>query len=119
MPVKSVSVRLRALAFGVSLCALVGGFAVAQNAADLKVVKPLGPWGVDLDARDLKANPGDDFYKFAEGTWTDKLTIPSDRTRWGSFDELRELSDARSRAVIEKAAADKASKGEAQQIGAF
>jgi putative endopeptidase len=118
MTTKPLSVSLRALALGAGLTIALGGLALGQ-APDLKVVKPLGPWGVDLDARDMKTAPGDDFAKFTTGTWTDKLVIPADRTRWGSFDELRELSDARSRAVIEKVAADKAATGEAAQIGAF
>jgi putative endopeptidase len=119
MSCKPLSARKGALAAGVSLGILLGGVALAQGTSDLKTVKPLGPWGVDLDARDLNVKPGDDFYKFAEGSFTDKLVIPADRTRWGSFDVLRDLSDARSRAVIEKAAADKSAKGEAAQIGAF
>jgi putative endopeptidase len=114
-----LSVRLRASAVGVGLAVALGGYAIGQTQPDLKQVTSLGPWGVDLAARDLKAQPGDDFYQYAVGTWTDKLVIPADRTRWGSFDELRELSDTRGRAVIEKAAATKATSGEAAQIGAF
>ncbi|CAN5324770.1 M13 family metallopeptidase [soil metagenome] len=114
----SPSISLRALALGAGLAVALGGFALAQ-AGDLTKVNSLGPWGVDLSAGDKSVKPGDDFYRAIVGTWTDKLVIPADRTRWGSFDELRELSDARSRAVIEKAAATKGAKGEAAQIGAF
>lgn len=114
-----VSQRLAAMLAGAGLAILAGGAALGQSGSDLKQVQRLGAWGFDLTARDAATQPGDDFYKFAVGTWTDKLVIPADRTRWGSFDELRELSDARGRAVIEKAAADKAAKGEAAQIGAF
>lgn len=115
----SFSKTARALLIGAGLAVLSGGFAAAQDRTDLSKVQSLGPWGFDLSARDPKVAPGDDFYQNAVGTWSDKLQIPPDRTRWGSFDELRDLSDARGRAVIEKAAADRNAKGEAAQIGAF
>jgi putative endopeptidase len=62
--------------------------------------------------------PGDDFYKFANGNWDAKTSIPSDRTRYGNFDKLSELSEARTKAIIEGAAADKAATGEKAKIGA-
>jgi putative endopeptidase len=97
--------------------ALTATFALAQS-ADPLAAKRMGPWGFDLAGRDTSVAPGDDFARHATGGFMDRLTIPADRTRWGSFDELRELSDARSRAIIEAAAADPASP-EARQIGAL
>ena len=48
------------------------------------------------------------------------MQIPPDRTRWGSFIILRDLSDARSRKVIEDAAADRSNAaGEEAKVGAF
>ena len=61
----------------------------------------MGPWGFDLSARDASAKPGDDFFRFANGKGIDAITIPADRSSFGSFDTLAELSNARSRAVIE------------------
>lgn len=119
MTIQSKSLRLRALALGAGLCVAVGGFAFGQGQTDLKTAKSYGVWGVDLTARDSKIQAGDDFYSFAQGVGTEKMVIPADRTSWGSFYELRELSDARSRAVIDKAAATKSAKGEAAQIGTF
>jgi len=29
----------------------------------------IGPWGLDLAARDTSVKPGDDFYRYAEGHW--------------------------------------------------
>jgi putative endopeptidase len=85
--------------------------------AELAKAPRMGPWGFDRSGQDLSARPGDDFYRYVSGVYTDRLVIPSDRVNWGSFVQLRELSDARSRAVIEAAAATKNPSGEAAQIG--
>jgi len=77
-----------------------------------------GTWGFDLTGMDASVKPGDDFYKFANGTWDAKTEIPADRTRYGNFDKLAELSEARTKAIIEGAAADKAATGEKAKIGA-
>jgi putative endopeptidase len=77
-----------------------------------------GAWGFDLSGMDTSAKPGDDFYKFANGAWDAKTVIPSDRVRYGNFDKLAELSEARTKAIIEGAAADKAATGEKAKIGA-
>ena len=61
----------------------------------------MGTWGFDLANRDPTTKAGDDFFRFADGKGVDAMTIPADRSRFGSFDTLVELSDARSRAVIE------------------
>lgn len=77
-----------------------------------------GTWGFDLSGMDTSVKPGDDFYKFASGAWDAKTAIPSDRVRYGNFDKLSELSEARTKAIIEGAAADKAAIGEKAKIGA-
>jgi putative endopeptidase len=61
----------------------------------------MGPWGFDLANRDASTKAGDDFFRYADGKGVDAMTIPPDRSRFGSFDALVELSNARSRAVIE------------------
>ena len=42
--------------------------------------------GINLDLMDKSVKPGDDFFRYVNGTWFDKTEIPADRTRWGSFD---------------------------------
>lgn len=54
-----------------------------------------GTWGFDLAGRDTSVDPGDSFFRYANGAALDQLTIPSDRTSYGSFALLRELSDNR------------------------
>ena len=47
---------------------------------------------------DETVRPQDDFYNYVNGNWMKTAKIPSDRARWGSFDELRERTDV---AVLE------------------
>ena len=64
----------------------------------------LGTFGVETANMDRTVAPGDDFYKFVNGTWQAKTEIPADKASWGGFGILRDLSDQRTRAVIEDAA---------------
>lgn len=56
------------------------------------VIPALG-LGVDLENMDRSVRPQDDFFRYVNGGWLDRTTIPSDRSRWGSFDELRDIAD--------------------------
>ena len=49
--------------------------------------------GINLEYMDRTVKPSDNFFRFVNGTWLDNTEIPADRTRWGSFDELREKTD--------------------------
>jgi putative endopeptidase len=63
--------------------------------------------GIDLSLMDKSVKPGDDFFRYVNGTWSDKTEIPADKTRWGSFDELRQTTDRDALAILKEAAADK------------
>lgn len=102
------------------LAAVAGAFwASAAAARDLTTAPRYGAWGYDLSARDLGVRPGDDFFRYAEGRAVDAMRIPPDRSRYGAFDVLAELSAARSRAVIETAAADPSATEDEAKVGAF
>ncbi|GGB33616.1 zinc metalloprotease [Sphingomonas metalli] len=78
----------------------------------------LGTFGVDLTGMDTSVKPGDDFYRFVNGKWNDRTEIPADRSSWGGFGILRDLSDQRTRQVIEDSAkAPGATGGVGQKIG--
>ena len=78
---------------------------VAATAAVATTGKPkLGDFGVDLSAMDRNVKPGDDFYMYVNGGWMARTEIPADKASWGGFGILRDLSDQRTRAVIEDAA---------------
>jgi len=48
---------------------------------------------INLSYMDQSVRPQDDFYNFVNGNWMKTVEIPSDKARWGSFDELRENTD--------------------------
>jgi putative endopeptidase len=61
--------------------------------------------GINIDYIDTSVKPGDDFFRFVNGKWLDNNQIPDDRTRWGSFDELREKTDKDVQVILDKAIA--------------
>lgn len=63
--------------------------------------------GINVAFMDKSTNPADDFNRYVNGTWLDKTEIPADRTRWGSFDELRKNTDDDVMAILKEAINDK------------
>ena len=59
-----------------------------------------GAWGFDLTGMDKRVKPGDDWYRFVNGAWVDRTTIPADRSSFGAFAVLRDLSEVRMRSLI-------------------
>lgn len=71
--------------------------------------------GINLSYMDKKVKPQDDFFRYVNGTWVDNTQIPSDKTRWGSFDELRENTNNDALAILKQAAANKNLKSSSDQ----
>ncbi|AXB55864.1 M13 family metallopeptidase [Flavobacterium fluviale] len=59
--------------------------------------------GINVSYMDKKISPSQDFFKYVNGTWLDKTEIPSDRTTWGSFNELIKRTDKDVMAVLKDA----------------
>ena len=87
--------------------ALALAVALPAAAADLSAPR-MGAWGFDLSGRDPATPASEDFFRHANGVYLDGLEIPADRSSFGAFDMLRELSAQRMRAVLERAVADPA-----------
>ena len=51
--------------------------------------------GIDLDGMDKAVAPGDDFFRYANGTWLKTAEIPADRSSWGASSVLDELTAKR------------------------
>ena len=76
--------------------------------------------GLRLDAFNTEVRPQDDLFQFVNGTWYNETEMPADKSRIGSFLELRERNQERLRTLIETAAAEQADAGtNSQKIGDF
>ena len=93
--------RIHSLASTAAVSALALGLALStpafaeettddENTIVVTGSAKIGEYGLDLTARDLTADPGDDFERYASGAWIDRTEIPADRPSVGSFYNLRE-----------------------------
>lgn len=73
---------------------------------------------INTDYMDKTVRPQDDFYTFVNGNWMKTTEIPSDRSRWGSFDELRENTDIVSLGILKSLLGKEYKRGsDEQKIG--
>ena len=77
------------------------------------------PKYIDPANMDLSVKPGDNFYLYANGNWIKKNPVPASKTRWGSFDMLREESSKRLQSLLEEAAKNPGKDRLTQMIGDF
>ena len=74
---------------------------------------------IDKSNMDLTVKPGNNFYQYANGNWVKNNPVPASKTRWGSFDELREESSKRLQILLEDAAKNTGRDRKTQVIGDF
>ncbi|MBE0393650.1 M13 family metallopeptidase [Flavobacterium sp. PL002] len=75
------------------------GFSEMQAQTKEAIKEP----GINTTFFDTKVKPADNFFRYVNGTWLDKTEIPSDRTSWGSFNELLKKTDADALAILKEA----------------
>ena len=75
-----------------------------------------GPWGVALADRDTRVKPGDDFFRYVNGSWLDRTPIAPDRITAGVDVVLTDEAEAQVRAIAEEEAAKPSGPG-GKQIG--
>ena len=103
------------LGFRIRLGPLVTGLLALLTAAPLTAQGP-----VDLSAIDRSVRVQDDLYSFVNGTWLKNTPIPADKSNYGAFIQLDDLSRERIRAIVEQAAAADAPAGsDARKVGDF
>src|ERR671911_1203678 len=61
----------------------------------------LGTFGFDTAGMNPAVKPGDDFYEFANGTWAKNTPIPADKSNYGTFNVLQDLSQQRVRDLLD------------------
>jgi putative endopeptidase len=70
----------------------------------------IGTFGFDEAGMNRAVAPGDDFYEFSNGTWAKKTPIPSDKSNYGAFNVLADLSQQRVRDILDAAKNDPSSR---------
>ena len=98
------------------LLALCGGLVHAQTSTSGAAASASG---IDLGAIDKSADPCDNFYQYACGTWLKDHPVPPDQGRWGRFDELHERNQKILREIAEDAAQNPKRSPLDQKIGDF
>jgi putative endopeptidase len=84
--------------------ALAGSVAGAQDARTSD--KPqFGAWGLDLSAMDKQVLPGNDFNRYASGTWLARTQIPADKPMASLRYLMSDRTEARLHELMSKAAA--------------
>ena len=81
----------------------------ATASAPLKSRAQIGSYGFDATGMNLAIAPGNDFYGHANGKWAKATPIPADKSNYGSFNILQDLSDARTHDLLDTAAKDPSS----------
>lgn len=70
----------------------------------------LGTYGFDTAGMDPTVKPGDEFYDHANGGWARSHPIPADKSSFGMFTVLDDLSKTRTREILDAAKGDPQSK---------
>src|SRR6266496_950178 len=80
----------------IALLAVLTLFVTSIFAADTTTApanaKRYGTWGFDLEGMDRTVKPGDDFFGYVNGHWAATTQIPTDKTAYGAFAVLGDLS---------------------------
>jgi putative endopeptidase len=87
---------LRALLL-LALC--INPLAYAADAPPAKL--KYGTWGFDLAGMDTTTEPGDDFFRYANGTWIDKTQIPPDKPAYSLRLAMTDLTEQRLHDMME------------------
>ena len=94
------------------------GFAVASPALGQDAIAAEPP--VDKSGFDSEIRPQDDLFKYVNGKWLKETEIPADKSNYGSFIALSDLSQQRCNEMIkELSEEDNEAGSDAQKVGDF
>ena len=96
----------------IAACLVLSGAALAAT-------PPAQQHGLDVAGIDKSVAPGDDFFRYANGSWLKTTEIPADRSSYGSGVQLTELTAERTAELIRTAAAKAAAGTEGRKIGDY
>lgn len=103
-------------------CGVIVGAMVVMNSGRADEDSTESPKsGIDKQHFKLSIKPGDDFYKYVNGTWLDEFEIPADKSNYGSFTGLADDAEKALREIVEATASKKRKiKGsDDQKVGDF
>ncbi|HTS88945.1 MAG TPA: M13 family metallopeptidase [Gemmatimonadales bacterium] len=84
---------------------LVSLLATCLSLAPLDAQESPPPLGLDSAGMDRSVRPGDDFFRYANGTWARETEIPADRSSYGAFYVADQRAGARLAELVQGAAA--------------
>ncbi len=91
------------LGFASSLLLLAG--CSSNPSGEVAAAVDPGAAGLVLSDMDRSADPGRDFYRFANGGWLDANPVPSDEASWGVFQEVGRRNELVLRTILEESGA--------------
>ena len=92
--------RTRLTAFAITV------FGIAGLTQAQQVAKPLlGDAGLDTAAQDPAIRPGDDFYRYVNGAWLERASIPADKFAYTRRLQMTDRVEARLHDIMESSAA--------------
>ncbi|PZR73718.1 MAG: peptidase M13 [Chthoniobacterales bacterium] len=110
--------------FIASICSLglLAFAAHAENKPTGNEAKPqYGAWGFDTAGADPATKPGDDFFRYANGVWLDRVQIPADKPAYSLRLAMTDTTEQRLHDLIDEAArkAEPKPATMAGKVGAF
>jgi putative endopeptidase len=80
--------------------------------------KPKQLKGFSVEFMDRSVKPGDDFYRYVNGTWLKNNPVPPEYSRWGAFSEITKNNDYIIKEILDESAKGTAPHGSnTQKIG--
>ncbi len=89
---------------------IIGVTAAYSHSDGPVVAETIGSFGFDISGMDKNVSAGEDFYQYASGNWAKHTKIPDDKSNYGMFNILTDLSQARVKSILEKAKDEEGSK---------
>ncbi len=109
--------KFKKLTYIASIAIFSGFFASCNKSEEGTPATTVKVLAIDVNNMDTTVAPGDDFFRFANGTWMKNNPIPAAYSRWGAFNELQDKNNDNLKTIMEKATAAKdAKKGTPDQL---
>ncbi len=102
------------------LSCLAGAVCAGLPASEVAAAEASRVPRFSVDYMDRSIEPGQDFYRFADGGWVKNNPVPSDKSRWGAFMELQERNWSLIHEILESTISSQLREGSpAQKVADF